>query len=66
VSRSAAGQPAVRKQALIINLVADDLAALVEEVQVHGTGVQIDATVELVRLLVETHVMISIGMGPVA
>jgi hypothetical protein len=61
---SAAGPPAVRKQALIINLVEDDLAALVKEAQVHGTGVQVDATVELVRLVVETPDMISFGMGP--
>jgi hypothetical protein len=36
-------------------LVEDDLAALVEDAQVHGVGVQIDAAVESVRLLVEAH-----------
>jgi hypothetical protein len=64
VSRSAAGQPAVRKHALIINLVADALAALVEDAQVHGTGVQVDAAIESMWLVVETPVMISFGMGP--
>jgi hypothetical protein len=64
VSRSAAGQPAIRKQALIINLVADDLTVVVEDAQVHGTGVQVAATIESMWLVVETHVMISFGMGP--
>src|SRR5262245_7587754 len=36
-------------------LVVDDLALVVEDAQVHGPGVQIDATVESVLLGVETH-----------
>jgi hypothetical protein len=66
VSRSAAGQPAVRQQAFIINRVQDDLAALVEDAQVHGTGVQVDAAIESMSLDVETPVVISFGMGPEA
>ncbi len=36
-------------------LVQDDQASLVEDAQVHGPGVQIDATVESVLLVVESH-----------
>src|SRR5207244_690256 len=36
-------------------LVKADRAGLVEDAQVHGSGVQIDAAVESVRLVVETH-----------
>ena len=39
-------------------------AGVVEDAQVHCPGVKIDATVESVRLVVETHVRVSFGMGP--
>jgi hypothetical protein len=61
VSRSAAGQPAVRKQAVIIQWSA---AIVIEDAQLHGTGVQVDAAIESMWLVVETPVMISFGMGP--
>lgn len=35
--------------------VVDDLAVAVDDAQIHGPGVQIDAAVELMRLGVETH-----------
>src|SRR5262249_13022798 len=35
--------------------VEDDLAGLIEDAQVHGSGVQIDAAVESVLMIVEAH-----------
>ena len=35
--------------------VHENLAALVEDTDVHGTGMQIDAAIKLVRLGVESH-----------
>lgn len=45
-------------------LVQDRLAALVEDAEVHASGVQIDAAVESVLLLVESHRgLLAMGVG---
>jgi hypothetical protein len=46
-------------------LVEDDLAGVVEDAQLHGPGMQVDAAVESVLLVVEAHAWSSLGMGPV-
>jgi hypothetical protein len=45
-------------------LMEDDLVVVVEEAQVHGAGMQVDATIELMWLVVVAPVMVSFGMGP--
>src|SRR5207245_1893731 len=45
-------------------LVEDDLALAVEDAQVHGPGMEIDAAVESVLAVVEAHTWSSLGMGP--
>jgi hypothetical protein len=44
--------------------VKDDLTGVVEAAQVHGTGVQVDAAIKLMLLVLEAPVMVSFGMGP--
>jgi hypothetical protein len=47
-------------------LVEDDLAAGVEDAEIHASGVEIDAAVEGMWLGVEAHAWSSLGMGAVS
>ena len=44
-------------------LVQDRLPGLIENAQIHASGVQIDAAVESVRLVVATHLVASVVAG---